>query len=110
MQDSSLSKRRAARKKVDIDGYYNYADQWYPCKIYDLSVAGAGLKLTQVFIPGDVIRLKIGLKDNYRIVESIVANVDGQRVGIRFDLDPIMRDFLQDVMNSYHKPASLRRF
>lgn len=108
--DSSVSKRRAPRKRVDIEGFYNYSDQWYPCKIYDLAVAGAGLKLNQFFIVGDIIRLKIGLKDNFRIVESIVANVDGQRIGVRFDIDAVMKDFIQDVMNSYHKPGAPKGF
>jgi len=71
--------------------------------IYDLSVMGAGMKLNQFFVAGDIIKLKIGLKENYRIIEAIVANVDGQRIGIRFEVDPVMRDFIQEVMNHYNK-------
>lgn len=106
MYDQSLSKRRAPRKKVDIDGYYNYADTWHSCKIYDLSVAGAGLKINQFFVAGDIIKLKVGYKENYRVVESIVANVDGSRIGVRFDVDPVMKDFIQEVMNAYTKPTT----
>ncbi|OHD14090.1 MAG: hypothetical protein A2Z96_05755 [Spirochaetes bacterium GWB1_48_6] len=106
MFDQSLSKRRAPRKKVDIDGFYNYADIWHPCKIYDLAVAGAGLKINQFFVAGDIIKLKIGYKENFRVVEAIVANVDGPRIGVRFDVDPVMKDFIQEVMNAYNKATS----
>jgi hypothetical protein len=103
MLENSLSKRRAPRTKVDIEGFYNYNDRWDPCMIYDLSVMGAGMKLNQFFVPGDIIKLKIGLKENFRVIEAIVANVDGQRIGIRFEVDPVMRDFIQEVMNHYNK-------
>lgn len=109
MLENNLSKRRAARRKVDIDGFYNYADNWYPCKIYDLSVAGAGLKINQFFIAGDIIKLKVGLKDNFRIIEALVANVDGPRIGVRFDVDNIMKEFLQEVMAAYQKATPFAR-
>lgn len=94
------SKRQAIRKVVDIDGFYNFAGNWYPCRIYDLSVAGAGLKISQVFYPGDTIKLKIGFREDYRIIEAHVTNVTGTRIGVRFDVDPVTKDFLQEVMNN----------
>lgn len=98
------SKRHAPRKTVDIDGYYNFSETWHACKIYDLSVTGAGLRINQVFYPGDTIKLKIGIRENYRVVEAYVTNVTGTRIGVRFDVDPVTKDFIQEVMNSYHKP------
>ncbi|NNM66894.1 MAG: PilZ domain-containing protein [Spirochaetales bacterium] len=103
------SNRRAPRKKVDIEGWYNYSDNWYPCKIYDLSVSGAGLKINQFFISGDIIRLKFGVREDFRIVEAIVVNANGTRIGVRFDVDPTMKDFIQEVMSSYHKATNIRR-
>ncbi len=97
------SKRQAVRKTVDIDGFYNFADNWYPCRFYDLSVTGAGLRINQVFYPGDTIKLKIGIRDDYRIVEATVVNVVGTRIGVRFDVDPVTKDFIHEVMNSVSK-------
>lgn len=98
------SKRQALRKTVDIDGFYNFAETWYPCRIYDLSVSGAGLRINQVFYPGDTIKLKLGIRENYRIIEATVVNVVGTRIGVRFDVDPVTKDFINDVMNSVSKP------
>jgi hypothetical protein len=74
--------------------------------LYDLRPQRNGSRdenLTSFSFQGDIIKLKIGLKENFRVIEAIVANVDGQRIGIRFEVDPVMRDFIQEVMNHYNK-------
>ena len=101
--------RESARSKVEIEGFYNYSSQWYPCILHDLSTAGAGLKLHQTFIPGDVICLKFGLRDDQRVVEATVVNVNGTRIGVRFSVDPLFRDFLNNVIAAFQRPTNFRR-
>lgn len=106
---SGFKSRSSARSRVDIGGQYSYSSHWFPCHFQDLSTEGAGLKLNQTFIPGDVIRLKFGFRDDQRVVESTVANVNGTRVGVRFTVDPQTRTFVQTVMTAFQKPAQFRR-
>jgi len=105
---SNFKTRNAARSVVDIAGYYNYSSQWYPCILYDLSTSGAGLKINQLFIPGDIIRLRFGFKDDQRVVEATVANVNGTRIGVRFAVDSVTLDFLSSVIQTFHRPTKLR--
>ena len=106
---AGFTKRASARSKVEIEAYYNYSSQWYPCVLHDLSTGGAGLKLHQIFIPGDVIRLKFGLRDDQRVVEATVVNVNGTRIGVRFGVDPLTAIFLNNVISAFQRPTNFRR-
>ena len=101
--------RSNARSKVEIEGFYQYSTQWYPCTLKDLSTGGAGLKIHQIFVPGDIIRLKFGTRDEQRVVESTVANVNGTRIGVKFSVDPITQDFLKYVISAFSRPTTFRR-
>ena len=95
------NKRKAARFAVDVDGYYFYANAWVKCRIYDLNIEGAGLRLKQFFMRNDVIKLKIGEDGDFNIINSIVANVNGPRIGVQFvNLDEFDKEFIQRVINS----------
>ena len=95
------NKRKAARFAVDVDGYYFYANDWVKCRIYDLNIEGAGLRLKQFFMRNDVIKLKIGEDGDFNIIDSIVANVNGPRIGVQFvNLDEFDKEFIQRVINS----------
>jgi len=94
---------------VDINGYYNYSSHWFPCTLHDLSTEGAGLKLNQIFVPGDIIRLKFGFRDDQRVVEATVANVNGTRIGVKFSVDPLTQDFLKSVISAFQRPPQFRR-
>jgi len=106
---AAYKNRNSDRKKVDIEGFYNYATQWYPCTLNDLSTDGAGLKINQIFVPGDIIRLRFGFHDDKRVVEATVANVNGTRIGVRFSVDNLTQDFVKAVISAFHKPTSFRR-
>lgn len=106
---ASFKNRNTARSKVDIEGFYHYATQWYPCTLHDLSTDGAGLKINQIFVPGDIIRLRFGFRDDHRVVESTVVNVNGTRIGVRFSIDPITQDFVKSVISAFQKPTNFRR-
>ncbi len=93
------AKRADYRARVDIDGFYRLGMDWIPCKIYDLSVGGAGLKLNQFFVEGDQIDLKIGQSEEALEITATVANVNGQRVGIRFDIPPQVQKKLETLIN-----------
>ena len=97
----SDNKRKAARFSVDVDGYYFYSNSWHKCRIYDLNVEGAGLRLNQFFIRNDVIKLKIGEDGDFNIIDSIVANVNGPRIGVQFvNLDEFDKEFIQRTINN----------
>ena len=106
---SGFKSRSNARSKVDIGGFYSYSAQWFPCTLHDLSTVGAGLKLNQTFVPGDIIRLKFGFRDDMRVVEATVVNVNGTRIGVRFSVDPLTQDFLKSVISAFQKPTNFRR-
>ncbi len=95
------SKRDTIRKPVDIDGFYNSGTGWHACKIYDLSTGGAALKLNQFFIEGDEILLRFGRDSKIEIFNTKVANVNGQRIGIRFKDDEITRKLLESMIASF---------
>ena len=94
---------------MEISGFYNYSSQWFPCTLHDLSTEGAGLKINQIFVPGDIIRLKFGLRDDQRVVEATVANVNGTRIGVAFSVDRMTQDFLKTVIQAYQRPTNFRR-
>ena len=97
------------RSKVEIAGFYNYSSQWFPCTLNDLSTEGAGLKINQIFVPGDIIRLKFGLRDDQRVVEATVVNVNGTRIGVAFAVDRLTQEFLKSIIQAYQRPATFRR-
>ena len=101
--------RSNARAKVSIEGFYQYSTQWYPCTLQDLSTGGAGIKLQQIFVTGDIIRLKFGFRDDQRVVEATVANVNGTRIGVKFSVDPLTQDFLKSVNSAISRPTIYRR-
>lgn len=106
---SAFKDRNSARSKVEIAGFYNYSSQWFPCTLNDLSIEGAGLKINQIFVPGDIIRLKFGFRDDQRVVEATVANVNGTRIGVAFAVDRLTQEFLKSIIQAYQRPATFRR-
>jgi hypothetical protein len=106
---SAFKDRNSVRSKVEIAGFYNYSSQWFPCTLNDLSTEGAGLKINQIFVPGDIIRLKFGLRDDQRVVEATVVNVNGTRIGVAFAVDRLTQEFLKSIIQAYQRPASFRR-
>ena len=106
---SSFKNRNSTRSKVEIAGFYNYSAQWFPCTLHDLSTEGAGLKINQIFVSGDIIRLKFGFRDDQRVVEATVVNVNGTRIGVAFSIDRLTQDFVKSVIQAYQRPATFRR-
>lgn len=104
-----FKKRKSPRSRVEIAGYYNYSAQWFPCALQDLSTEGAGLKINQIFVPGDIIRLRFGFEDDQRVVEATVANVNGTRIGVAFSVDRLTQDFVRAVIQAYERPTNFRR-
>jgi hypothetical protein len=98
------NKRKNTRFSLDIEGYYFFSNKWNKCKIYDLSLEGAGLRLNQFFMKDDIIRLKFGSESEQFVVESKVVNINGPRIGILFEnLDEFDKEFIQKVINNSSK-------
>ncbi|OHD16245.1 MAG: hypothetical protein A2086_10975 [Spirochaetes bacterium GWD1_27_9] len=98
------NKRKAARFSVDIDGYYFYSNKWSRCRIYDLSLEGAGLRLNQFFIKDDIIKLKFGSETEQFVIDAKVVNINGPRIGIIFEnLDDFDRESILKIINSTSK-------
>ena len=92
--------RKRVRSKVDMEAFYSFSSKWYPCILRDLTTEGAGLKINQTFVPGDTIRVRFGPSDEDRIVEARVANVNGNRIGVKFSVEPEIRNFLLDIIRA----------
>ncbi|OHD39713.1 MAG: hypothetical protein A2015_07450 [Spirochaetes bacterium GWF1_31_7] len=100
----SDNRRKQTRFSVDVDGFYYYGGKWVKCKIYDLNLDGAGLRLNQFFVKDDIIKLKFGIDDELNSIDSVVVNVNGPRIGVHFvNVDEFDVDFLRRVINSLSK-------
>jgi hypothetical protein len=97
---SGFKDRNSARTKVSIEGFYNFSARWFPCTLQDLSTEGAGLKINQNFVPGDLIQLKFGFRGEERVFETTVVNVNGTRIGVHFSVDALTREFLQNLIQA----------
>lgn len=95
------SKRDSIRRPVDMDGYYNSGTGWHACKIYDISTGGAALKLNQFFMVGDEILLRFGANSKTEIFNTTIANVNGQRIGVRFKEDGTTKRLIESIMSNY---------
>ena len=105
---SGFKNRNSTRSKVSIEGFYNFSARWFPCTLHDLSLEGAGLKINQVFFPGDSIRLKFGFRGTDREFEATVVNVNGTRIGVQFAVDVSTQDFLSQLIQAYQRPSGFR--
>ena len=98
------NRRQHTRFSVDVDGFYYFGNQWEKCRIYDLNLEGAGLRLKQYFIKGDIIKLKLDNGSEQNVFDAAVVNVNGPRIGIQFtDIDEFDRDFLRSLINAHSK-------
>ena len=92
--------RKRIRSKVDIEASYRFSAKWYPCLLRDLTTEGAGLKINQIFLPGDSLSVRFGPNDEDLVVEAKVANVNGNRIGVKFFADRNTLDFLLKLIRS----------
>ena len=106
---SGFKDRKSARSKVSLEGFYSFSNQCIPCTLQDISVEGAGLKINQILVPGDSIRLKILFRNEERTFEATVVNVNGTRIGVSFAVDPLMEDFLKSMILAYQRPPNFKR-
>lgn len=100
----SDNKRKNTRFPVDVEGYYYFGEKWVKCKIYDLNLDGAGLRLNQFFVKDDIIKLKFGIDDEIGTIDSAVVNVNGPRIGVQFiNVDEFDHEFIRKVINHFSK-------
>lgn len=78
-------KRKNTRFAIDIEGYYYFLFDWNKCRIYDLSIDGAGLRMNQSFVKDDMIKLKFGSQSEQIVVDAKITNINGPRIGIKFE-------------------------
>jgi len=96
----SFKDRKRVRGKVDLEAFYSFSSNWHPCTLRDLTTEGAGLKINQILVPGDSIRVRFGPDDEDRVIEAIVANVNGNRIGVKFSVEREIRDFLLNIIRT----------
>ena len=82
--DSRRNNRRYHRYIVDIDGYYFFSLKWNKCRIYDISQSGACLRVQQIFLKNDIIKLRL-LEELEFVIRAKVVDINGTRVGIEFE-------------------------
>jgi len=93
--------RDSRRVPVDIEASYSFSGKWYPCVLHDLTTGGAGLKINQFFVVGDTIRMRLTLEGDERELAAEVANVSGNRIGVKFLTDPETVGFLKAVIKAH---------
>jgi len=106
---SGFKDRNSARSKLNVEGFYNFSEHWFPCVFHDLSVEGAGIKINQTFVPGDLIRLKLVFRGAESSFEATVANVNGTRIGVKFLVDSATQEFLKNLIQANQRPVNFRR-
>lgn len=62
----------------------DYSINWIKCDLYDINENGLGLKINQTMLPGDYIKIKIETLKDELIVDAVINNVNGQRIGAKF--------------------------
>ena len=86
-------KRKSKRMKIKVNLSYlinkkiinkDYSINWIKCDLYDISESGISLKINQTMLPGDNIKLKIVTIKDEQIVDAVINNVNGQRIGAKF--------------------------
>jgi hypothetical protein len=86
-------KRKLKRMKIKINISYlinkkiinkDYSINWIKCDLYDISENGIGLKINQTMLPGDYIKIKVETLKDEQIVDALINNVNGQRIGAKF--------------------------
>jgi len=92
--------RESRRTPVDMDASYSLSGKWYPCVLHDLTTAGAGLKINQFFLVGDLIQIRLAFENEEKVLEAEVANVNGNRIGVQFATDPTTAGFLKAVIKA----------
>ena len=92
--------RESRRTPVDIEASYSFSGKWYPCVLHDLTTGGAGLKINQFFLVGDVIQIRLAFEGQQRVLEAEVANVSGNRIGVKFATDSTTSGFLKAVVKA----------
>ena len=90
---NDINRRKSARTKVDLDIYYTIfsdpriiktKEAWVKCESYDISLNGVGLRLNQILLEGDFLKIKLmGESEDY-IYDAVIENINGQRLGISF--------------------------
>jgi len=93
----SFKDRKKVRIRVDAEAFYRFSSKWYPCVLCDLTAAGAGLKINQIFVPGDPLRIRFGPDDFDRVVPATVAHVDGNHIGVKFAVQREIRELLANL-------------
>lgn len=78
---SDFEKRKAERKPTNINAFYDLNGIQGSCEISDISSTGLKMRVKGLLYEGDHINIKI---DN-QIYKSIVANTNGNIVGVRFE-------------------------
>ncbi len=104
LQRRAENKRKATRFNTDLTAYYYFGNKWEKCKIYDLNIEGAGLRLSQFLIKGDPLKVRIDTETDQAVFDASVVNVNGPRIGVIFqNISELDRDFLTKIINGYTK-------
>ncbi len=104
MQRRNENKRKNSRFNTDITAYYYFGNKWEKCKIYDLNIDGAGIRLSQFMVKGDPLKIRIDTETDQSIFDASVVNVNGPRIGVLFQsIDEVGKDFLTRIINGYSK-------
>ena len=73
--DYSISKRRLKNK---------YEDDWVNCELYDISQNGLSLRVKQILVKDEPIKIRITFEKKMYIFDALIMNVNGQRIGVKY--------------------------
>jgi c-di-GMP-binding flagellar brake protein YcgR len=80
---------RYARVPVNIEAEYEFKGIKGKCNIVDISEGGMKIQVKQVFVPGDMIRVKFPIIHEGKVINidawCIVRNSSGNEIGVEFD-------------------------
>jgi len=77
---------RLTRVNVNIPAVYTLKGSEADAAVVDISSGGVGLEVKQIFVVGDIVRVKFRLTDG-RLIDfwGIVRNVSNNFVGIKYE-------------------------
>ena len=61
------------------------------------------MRINQSLLPGDTLKIEIQSTNGSYILDAVVKNVNGLRIGVAFlDIDSFQIEFLEDLMHLSH--------
>lgn len=88
---------RYTRINTNIPAEYEMKGNTGSCRIVDFSEGGIGIETNQIFVEGDLLRIRANPNDKLKLdIWCVVRNVRGRQYGLEFEeISHVQREMIQ---------------